>query len=84
MPTPAPSRTPHPALPAPALGWYVGQSSWFATQEINNLPVRPRIVNYYSSWLKPFNTSFAQDASADGIVPFVEMEPWHCTGCQGG
>lgn len=42
------------------------------------------MVNYYSGWDEPFNTSFAQDAYADGIRTFVEMEPWNCGDCPDG
>jgi hypothetical protein len=41
-------------------------------------------VNYYSGWDEPFNASFAEDAYADGIQTFVEMEPWNCGDCPGG
>jgi mannan endo-1,4-beta-mannosidase len=41
-------------------------------------------VNYYSGWEEPFNGAFAEDAYADGIETFVEMEPWNCGNCPDG
>jgi len=37
--------------------------------------VRPRIVLYYSGWHEKFWTSFADTATANGAVPFVEIDP---------
>lgn len=48
------------------------------------MPVKPSIVNYYSPWLESFETSFAEEAYADGIETFVELEPWNCAACAGG
>jgi beta-mannanase len=64
-------------------GWFP-QAGEFTASEINALPAKPQIVNYYSAWLKAFNEPVAQDARTDGIETFVEMEPWHCPQCQGG
>lgn len=60
------------------LGWYPAQSAEFNTSAIAALPVKPQVVNYYSSWGERFNSSFAQGAYADGVETFVEMEPWNC------
>jgi mannan endo-1,4-beta-mannosidase len=37
--------------------------------------IKPRIVLYYSSWHEKFWTGFAEEANADGAIPFVEIEP---------
>lgn len=80
----------HPGTRLPSLasgfafGWYPAQSATFDASAINALPVKPQVVNYYSGWVEPFNTSLAQGAYADGIETFVEMEPWNCgDNCQG-
>jgi hypothetical protein len=90
-PAPAPAPSPpdpgsrRPALATGfALGWYPAQSATFDAAAINALPVKPQVVNYYSGWVEPFNTSLAEGAYADGIETFVEMEPWNCGDhCQG-
>jgi mannan endo-1,4-beta-mannosidase len=85
--TPSPSPTTSPAqtpLPAFTFGWYPAGSSAFNAAVIDALPVKPQVVNYYSGWNEPFNTSFAQAAYADGIQTFVEMEPWNCGTCADG
>jgi mannan endo-1,4-beta-mannosidase len=67
------------------LGWYPANDGPFSAQAINSLPVKPRIVNYYAPWLAPFKESFAQAASADGLITFVEMNPDSCPRtCRGG
>jgi hypothetical protein len=66
-----------------ALGWYTDSSS-FDAQQVNAMPVKPTVVNYYSPWLEPFETAFAQDAYADGVETFVELEPWNCGACADG
>jgi mannan endo-1,4-beta-mannosidase len=87
-PAPTPAPTPDPRRPSLttgfALGWYPAQSATFDAAAINALPVKPQVVNYYSGWVEPFNTSLAEGAYADGIETFVEMEPWNCGDhCQG-
>ncbi len=85
--TPSPSPTTSPAqtpLPAFTFGWYPADSFDFNAAVIDALPVKPQVVNYYSGWDEPFNTSFAQAAYADGIQTFVEMEPWNCGTCADG
>lgn len=37
--------------------------------------IKPRIVLYYSSWHEKFWTGFAEQANANGAIPFVEIEP---------
>lgn len=37
--------------------------------------VKPRIVLYYSGWHEKFWASFADTATANGAVPFVEIDP---------
>jgi mannan endo-1,4-beta-mannosidase len=36
---------------------------------------RPNLVGYYSGWVEPFATSFAQRAHAHGAIPFVQVDP---------
>ena len=66
------------------LGWYAADSASFNAQQVNALSVKPKIVNYYSGWTEQFRTTFAQDAYADGVETFVELEPWNCGACAGG
>jgi mannan endo-1,4-beta-mannosidase len=37
--------------------------------------VKPRLVVYYSGWLEPFKTGFADTASRQGAVPLVQINP---------
>jgi mannan endo-1,4-beta-mannosidase len=37
--------------------------------------VRPNVVTYYSGWLEPFKTSFANAAAEHGAVPLVQIDP---------
>jgi mannan endo-1,4-beta-mannosidase len=37
--------------------------------------VRPDVLTYYSSWLEPFQTSFARTATDHGAVPLVQLDP---------
>jgi beta-mannanase len=64
------------------LGWYAGDSASFDAAQVNGLPARPQVVNYYSGWGEGFNTTFARAAYADGVQTFVELEPWNCASCQ--
>jgi hypothetical protein len=82
--SPAPGTTPSPAPLTFTLGWYPADSHSFVGQVIGSLPAKPSIVNYYSAWREPFKVSFAQDARADGIMTFVEMDPANCPECRGG
>ena len=65
------------------LGWFP-ESQSFSARDINALPAKPQIVNYYSGWLVPFSESAAQEARADGIETFVVMGPSNCPECRGG
>src|SRR5262249_24830856 len=61
-------------------GFWPHDNLTFDAPVINALGAKPAIVNYYSAWRDPFKTRFAQDARADGITTFVELEPWNCGG----
>jgi mannan endo-1,4-beta-mannosidase len=39
--------------------------------------VQPDVLTYYSSWLEPFNTSFAITAAAHGAVSLVQINPYN-------
>jgi hypothetical protein len=36
---------------------------------------QPNLLGYYSGWVEPFNTSFAQVLHQHGIVPVVQIDP---------
>jgi mannan endo-1,4-beta-mannosidase len=36
---------------------------------------QPNLLGYYSGWVEPFNTSFAQVLHQHGIIPFVQIDP---------
>ena len=36
---------------------------------------KPNLVEYYSGWAEPFNTSFAEMISRHGIIPMVQIDP---------
>ena len=36
---------------------------------------QPNMLGYFSGWVEPFNTSFAQVLHQHGIVPFVQIDP---------
>ena len=38
--------------------------------------IRPDVLTYYSSWLEPFQTSFAVTAAEHGAVPLVQINPY--------
>ena len=38
--------------------------------------IRPDVLTYYSSWLEPFQTSFATTAAKHGAVPLVQINPF--------
>ena len=65
-------------------GFWPHDNRTFDAPVINALGAKPAIVNYYSAWRAPFSAQFAQDARADGITTFVELEPWNCASCAGG
>jgi hypothetical protein len=35
----------------------------------------PNMLGYYSGWLEPFNTSFAEMIRKHGVTPFVQIDP---------
>jgi mannan endo-1,4-beta-mannosidase len=37
--------------------------------------IRPNVLTYYSSWLEPFQTSFARTAAEHGAVTLVQINP---------
>lgn len=39
--------------------------------------IRPNILMYYSSWLEPFQTGFANTAADHGAIPLVQINPYH-------
>jgi mannan endo-1,4-beta-mannosidase len=39
--------------------------------------VKPDVLTYYSSWLEPFQTSFAMAAAEHGAVPLVQINPYN-------
>jgi mannan endo-1,4-beta-mannosidase len=36
---------------------------------------QPNLIEYYSGWAAPFDTSFAQMLRKHGIIPFVQIDP---------
>jgi Glycosyl hydrolase family 26 len=36
---------------------------------------QPNLLGYYSGWVEPFDTSFAQTLHQHGIAPFVQIDP---------
>lgn len=36
---------------------------------------QPNLLGYYSGWVEPFNTSFAQSLYQHDIVPYVQIDP---------
>jgi Glycosyl hydrolase family 26 len=36
---------------------------------------QPNIVEYYSGWAEPFQTSYAQMIRTHGVIPFVQIDP---------
>jgi hypothetical protein len=39
--------------------------------------VKPNVLTYYSSWLEPFQTSFATAAAQHDAVPLVQINPYN-------
>jgi Glycosyl hydrolase family 26 len=36
---------------------------------------QPNLVGYYSGWVQPFDTAFAQMIRKHGVIPFVQIDP---------
>jgi hypothetical protein len=36
---------------------------------------QPNLIGYYSGWLQPFDTSFADMVHKHGVIPFVQIDP---------
>jgi mannan endo-1,4-beta-mannosidase len=75
---PAPVRVVLPARPDSYLGVYragVPESYGGVTAMTASTGVRPNVVMYYSGWMEPFRTAFAQQAARHGAVPMVQVEP---------
>jgi mannan endo-1,4-beta-mannosidase len=67
------------AQPTPYLGVYEqGTPSSYAgiTAFTTATRVTPDVLMYYSSWLEPFQTSFATTAAEHGAVPLVQINPY--------
>jgi hypothetical protein len=39
--------------------------------------IKPNVLTYYSSWLEPFQTSFAMAAAEHGAMPLVQINPYN-------
>jgi hypothetical protein len=75
---PAAPRIVLPARPDSYLGVYragVPDSYAGVTKMTASTGVRPNVVMYYSGWMEPFRTTFAQQAARHGAVPMVQIEP---------
>jgi hypothetical protein len=76
--SPKDARASLPPLPAAYLGvfepgsppGYAGIAAF--TQAAGR---QPNIVEYYSGWAEPFDTSFAEMISKHGIIPLVQIDP---------
>jgi mannan endo-1,4-beta-mannosidase len=67
-----------PALPAAYLGVFEpGSPPGYGGIAAFTLAAgrKPNIVEYYSGWAEPFNTSFAELLSKHGIIPLVQIDP---------
>ena len=67
-----------PATPHGYLGVYVPglpASEAGLTAFGSETGTRPNVAVYYSSWLEPFQTHFAQEVTARGAVPLVQIDP---------
>ena len=70
--------TPVPTPAGPLVGVYEPGSpgSWSEITEFTDATgIKPRIVEYYSSWNDPFSTSFAQTAWDHGAYVLVQLQP---------
>jgi hypothetical protein len=36
---------------------------------------KPNLVGYFSGWVQPFNTAFADELHQHGVIPFVQIDP---------
>ncbi len=67
-----------PARPESYLGVYVtGVPDSYAGVPAftSTTGVRPDVLTYYSGWLEPFRTGFADAAARQGAVPLVQIDP---------
>jgi hypothetical protein len=67
-----------PATPHGYLGVYVPgvpASDAGLTAFGSETGTRPNVAVYYSSWLEPFRTHFAEEVTARGTVPLVQIDP---------
>ena len=73
------TRSLYPATPTQSiryLGVYERDMS-AATSFTAATRVKPDVLTYYSSWLEPFQTSFATAAAEHGAVPLVQINPYN-------
>jgi hypothetical protein len=67
-----------PTTPGSYLGIYTAQSpaSYAGVTAFTiATSVEPDVDMYYSGWLEPFETSFAESAASHGCVPLVQIDP---------
>jgi len=70
--TPSPNST----QPISHIGLYDRSASYASVAPFTAATgVKPDVLTYYSSWLEPFRTSFAQAAAQHGAVTLVEINP---------
>jgi mannan endo-1,4-beta-mannosidase len=70
--------TPPPVSGTPLIGVYeqgVPMHYGLITSFAAATGIKPRIVLYYSGWHEKFWTSFADTATGNGAIPFVEIDP---------
>ena len=70
--------TPVPTPASPLVGVYEpgAPSTWSGITEFTGATgIKPRIVEYYSSWNEPFSTSFAQAAWHHDAYVLVQLQP---------
>jgi mannan endo-1,4-beta-mannosidase len=70
--------TPVPTPASPLVGVYEpgAPGSWSQIAEFTGATgIKPRIVEYYSSWNEPFSTSFAQTAWHHDAYVMVQLQP---------
>lgn len=71
----------HAATQHLTAGWYTGDSVHYRTGNVNALPRKPRVVNYYANWGSvldgtAYDRAFVHAAAVDGVTTFIELEPW--------
>lgn len=74
----APRHSGLPAVPGSYLGLYShGAPASFAPVRAfaTATGVKPNVVVYYSGWLEPFKTAFAETAASEGAIPLVQINP---------